>query len=261
MEPGRLQRQPVHHVLAVSVALSGLRCSYRSGDRPAVSIDSLELTDGPVGLVGVNGAGKTTLLRTLAGACRPQHGEVMIGDEALYGAHRRRVVQQIGYMPQELQLPGELSVTQVLHYVCWLRGIPARPARVRTTQVVEAVGLGDRARQRTRELSGGMRRRLALAAALVSRPRVLLLDEPTTGLDPEQRAGVRAVISDLDAGSLTIMSSHVMEDVASVTSDIVVLHEGAVLYHGATSAFVTERGGPGRSAELAFLSTIARSRT
>jgi ABC-2 type transport system ATP-binding protein len=243
----------------VTVALSGLRCSYRTGDDPAVSIDSLELTAGPVGLVGVNGAGKTTLLRTLAGARRPQDGEVAINNEELYGAHRRRVVQQIGYMPQEIQFPGELSVTQVLRYICWLRCIPARAARARTVEVVDAVGLTDRADQRVRQLSGGMRRRLALAAALVSEPRVLLLDEPTTGLDPEQRAGVRGIIAGLGDGCLTVMSSHVMEDVASVTSSIVVIHEGSVLYQGATSAFVAERGGPQRSAELAFLATISRT--
>jgi ABC-2 type transport system ATP-binding protein len=105
-----------------------------------------------------------------------------------------------------------------------------------------------------------MRRRLALGAALVSEPQVLLLDEPTTGLDPEQRAGVRTAIGELGGDCLTIMSSHVMEDVARVTSSIVVLHEGAVRYHGATDAFLAERGGPERSAELAFLTTIASTR-
>ncbi len=243
----------------MSVVLSGLRCSYRTGDRRAVSIGSLELAAGPVGLVGVNGAGKTTLLRTLAGARRPQEGTVEVDGDALYGARRRTVVRQIGYMPQEIQFPGELTVTQVLRYLCWLRGIASRPATARSAEVVEAVGLADRAGQRVRQLSGGMRRRLALAGALVSEPRLLLLDEPTTGLDPEQRAGVRGIIAGLRDDCLTVLSSHVMEDVASVTSRIVVLHEGAVRYHGATDAFVAERGGPQRSAELAFLTTISGS--
>lgn len=241
----------------MNLTLTGLRCAYRTNDRPAVSIDSLDLTAGPVGLVGVNGAGKTTLLRTLAGARQPQEGMVAIDGEDLYGRHRRRVARQIGYMPQEIEFPGELTVAQVLHYLCWLRGIRARPGRVRTAEVIEAVGLSDRARQRTRQLSGGMRRRLALAAALVSEPRILLLDEPTTGLDPEQRAGVRAFVADLGGRCLTVMSSHVMEDVASVTSSIVVLHEGTVRFHGATSAFVAQRGGPDHSAEHAFLATIS----
>ena len=243
----------------MTINLSELRCSYRTSDRPAVSIDSLELTAGPVGLVGVNGAGKTTLMRTLAGARPPQHGTVTIAGDPLYGRRRRRVAQQIGYLPQEIQFPGELTVAQVLAYVCWLRGIASRSAKVQTAEAVASVGLADRADQRSGQLSGGMRRRLALAAALVSNPRVLLLDEPTTGLDPEQRAGVRGIIDGLGGDCLTIMSSHVMEDVASVTSRIVVLHEGAVLYHGATSDFVAERGGPDRSAELAFLTTIARA--
>ncbi|MDZ5619596.1 ATP-binding cassette domain-containing protein [Nocardioides bizhenqiangii] len=245
----------------MSVVVSGLRCSYRSGDRPAVSIDSLELTAGPVGLVGVNGAGKSTLLRTLAGARRPQHGTVVIDGKELYGRHGRTAVQGVGYMPQEIQFPGELSVTQVLRYLCWLRGIRSRAATTRCAQVIDAVGLIGQADQRTRQLSGGMRRRLALAAALVSEPRVLLLDEPTTGLDPEQRAGVRRIVAGFGEECLTVMSSHVMEDVASVTATIVVLHEGSVHYQGVTDAFVAERGGPERSPELAFLSTIARSKS
>ncbi|WP_182481362.1 ATP-binding cassette domain-containing protein [Nocardioides immobilis] len=240
----------------MTVALSGVRCSYRL-DRPVVTIDELELTAGPVGLVGVNGAGKTTLLRTLAGARTPQDGTVTVDGDDLYGPRRRRVVQTIGYMPQEIQFPGELTVTQVLGYLCWLRRVPSRTAKAQSAEAVEAVGLADRAHQQTRRLSGGMRRRLALAAALVNEPRVLLLDEPTTGLDPEQRAGVREIIANLDSRCLVLMSSHVMEDIASVTSSIVVLHEGVVRYHGATSSFVAAHGGPNRSAELAFLTTIA----
>ena len=241
----------------MSVRVSGLRCSYHGSERPAVAIDELDLTTGPVGLVGVNGAGKSTLMRTLAGARRPQEGNVAVDDEALYGRRRRRVVQRIGFMPQEVQFPGELSVAQVLDYVGWLRGMSSARSSARRKQVLGAVDLQDHGDSRVKSLSGGMRRRLALASAMLSEPDVLLLDEPTTGLDPAQRAGVRSIISDLGAHTLTIMSSHVMEDVASVTTRVVVLHEGRVLHHGPTEAFVDERGGPDRSPERAFLSMIS----
>ncbi|WP_188113353.1 ABC transporter ATP-binding protein [Nocardioides humilatus] len=241
----------------MTVLISGVRCTYHRDAIPAVSIDQLELTAGPVGLVGVNGAGKSTLLRTLAGCRQPQEGSVSIDGASLYGRRRRVVAQRVGYMPQEIQFPGELSVTQVVDYAAWLRALKPRHAAQRRADVIVAVGLEDRADQRVRALSGGMRRRLALAVALLSEPAVLLLDEPTTGLDPEQRAGVRAIIGEIAGRCLTIMSSHVMEDVASITSNVIVLHGGRVLHQGETDAFVRERGGPTQSAEVAFLTTIA----
>jgi ABC-2 type transport system ATP-binding protein len=243
----------------VTVSVSGLRCAYRGADHAVLEIDALDLAAGTIGLVGVNGAGKSTLLRSLAGARRPQEGRITIDGVSLYGRRRRAVAKQIGFMPQEVQFPGELSVAQVVDYISWLRAIRPRRAATRRTEVLRAVGLEDRAGDLTRRLSGGMRRRLALAVALVSEPDLLLLDEPTTGLDPEQRAGVRAIIGGLGDQTLTVMSSHVMEDVASVTSSLVVLHEGKVLHHGDTGAFIAERGGSQRSAELAFLSTIAHA--
>ncbi|WP_193606725.1 ATP-binding cassette domain-containing protein [Nocardioides lijunqiniae] len=237
-----------------------VRCHYPPGTADVVDLDELALGPGATGLVGVNGAGKTTLLLTLAGARRPQHGTVTLDGADLYGRERRELVGRIGLMPQSLDLPGELRVADALSYVSWLRGVPRRVAGPRERELLETVGLGPRRHERVRRLSGGMRRRLVLASALVTEPAVLLLDEPTTGLDPEQRAGLRALLLDLPAATVTLLSSHVMEDVERMTARIVVLDEGRVLHHGDTTAFVAERGGPERSPELAFLATLARGR-
>jgi ABC-2 type transport system ATP-binding protein len=162
-------------------------------------------------------------------------------------------------MPQTLEFPGELSAQDALSYFAWLRGVAAKHARARAADLLEQVQLASRRRDRVSRLSGGMQRRLTFAAALVTDPSILLLDEPTTGLDPEQRANLRTMVTDLPPSTKVLISSHVMEDVERMTEDVVVLAGGKVLHQGPTRAFVDERGGPDRSAEFAFLSTISRA--
>jgi ABC-2 type transport system ATP-binding protein len=243
----------------VALRAAGLRCRYPGTTTDALDVAALTLDGSSTGLVGVNGAGKTTLLATLAGVRRPQAGSVLLDGVDVYGPRRLSVLTAIGYMPQQLQLPGELAVRDALAYVAWLRGGRPAVASKRADALLEQVELGPRRCDRINRLSGGMQRRLTLATALVTAPTVLLLDEPTTGLDPEQRANVRELITALPGGPTVFISSHVMEDVERMTSDIVVLSEGRVVHHGPTDRFVEERGGPERSAEYAFLSTIARS--
>ncbi|GEB14682.1 ATP-binding cassette domain-containing protein [Pimelobacter simplex] len=243
----------------MELSLTALRCRYPGANSDAVHVDELVLGSGVTGLVGVNGAGKSTLLATLAGARRPQGGSVTLGGQDLYGRRRIDVLQSVGYMPQTLELPAEMATGDALTYFAWLRGVPAREAGRRASALLEKVELSGRRKDRIGSLSGGMQRRLAFAASLVTNPLVLLLDEPTTGLDPEQRANLRRLIQDLPSTSSVFISSHVMEDVEKMTTRLVVLAEGRVLHHGPTKAFVKEHGGPERSAELAFLSTISKA--
>jgi ABC-2 type transport system ATP-binding protein len=244
----------------VEVEVTSLRCAYGRGAAPVVDIDSFAITRGVCGLVGVNGAGKSTLLRTLAGCRRPDGGRATVGGVDLYGRRRRSVVGHIGYMPQQLDLPGELRVAEALGYASWVRDVPSAVARARNVEILERVGLAPRSKDRVRHLSGGMKRRLALAVALVTEPDVLLLDEPTTGLDPEQRAGLRGILADLGTSAVTLLSSHVMEDVVTMAEEVAVIEAGRLLHVGPTPAFVDEWGGPERSAEHAFLALIARAR-
>lgn len=241
----------------MGVAVAGLRCAYGRHEPPVVDIESFAVESGVCGLVGVNGAGKSTLLRTLAGCRRPESGQVHLDGKALYGRDRREVVGRVGYMPQQLDLPREMRVSDAMTYASWVRGVPSATSSARNAGLLERVGLAQQSTRRVGELSGGMNRRLALAVALVTDPDVLLLDEPTTGLDPAQRAALRGIVSGLGSASATILSSHVMEDVALMAGRIAVLHDGRLLHDGPLDAFVAERGGADGSAELAFLTTIA----
>jgi ABC-2 type transport system ATP-binding protein len=238
---------------------TGLRVSYR-GRNWSLELDDLVLQPGVTGLVGVNGAGKSTLMRALSGAQRPTDGAVTLDGTDLYGRARRTQLGRIGYMPQEFTLPRDVSLRTSTEYVAWLRGVPRRDVRAASARALADVGLEDRAGRRVGTLSGGMLRRLCLAQAVVASPDFLLLDEPTTGLDPEQRAGVRRLVEELPGSATTLLSSHVMEDIVSLAEHLVVLEEGRVLYHGSLDAFRDEHGGLERSAEHGFLTLLTQER-
>jgi ABC-2 type transport system ATP-binding protein len=231
------------------------------GRTVALNSVSFALTPGVTGLVGVNGAGKSTLLRILAGALRPSRGSVCFDGLDPYGRGRRRFLRRTSLMPQALELPPDARVVDAVAYCGWLRGLPAAGLRDRAREVLGDVGLADRGGQRVRTLSGGMVRRAALAQALISAPDVLLLDEPTTGLDPEQRATVRGLISELPRDSAIVVSSHVMEDLEQLADRIIVLDGGEMAHCGSLAEFCGKFGGPAASAETAFLSLLTRRRT
>jgi len=236
---------------------AGVTHHYGPG-APALADVDLLLEPGVTGLVGVNGAGKSTLLQVLAGALRPTRGTVRIHQADLYGKGRRQVLHRLALMPQELGLPGDVRARDGLRYCAWLRGLDGSRALRRTEEVLAAVRLTDRGGDRIRTLSGGMLRRLALAQALLTEPDTLLLDEPTTGLDPEQRARVRELIAAESQGRTVLVSSHLMEDLETLAERIIVLDQGSISYAGGMDEFRTSFGGPERSAEVAFLRVLTR---
>jgi ABC-2 type transport system ATP-binding protein len=246
----------------VEISVAGLGFSYR-GATWALDVEELRLGPGVTGLAGINGAGKSTLMRCLAGAQRPARGAVVVDGTDLYaGRVRNAVLSRIGLMPQEFALPRDASVLDTVAYVGWVRGLPLRRARAAAAVALARVGLGETSSREVRRLSGGMLRRLCLAQALVVEPDVLLLDEPTTGLDPEQRAHLRTLVAaTAGEGGTTLISSHVMEDLEALADRIVVLHDGRVLHHGPLEEFRTTYGGRERSAERAFLTVLAGARS
>lgn len=207
----------------------------RIGRHEIVRHINLHCEVGVWGLLGRNGAGKTTLMRTLATALRPTSGELTIlGTNVTRSStdQLRNLRREIGYASQTPFSAPHLTVSEQVEYAAWLKGLTRDASRARTTVVLEQVGLSERAHDKTRTLSGGMLRRLNIAMAMISQPAVLLLDEPTAGLDPEQRAHFRRLVVELGERSLVVLSTHLIEDVAAICDNAIVLVNGKQVYTG-----------------------------
>ena len=206
---------------------------------------SFSMGDGVTGLLGPNGAGKTTLLRLLATVLSPDAGSLrMLGLDPSNAKDRTEIRRQLGYLPQEPGFQRGFTAFEFIDYVAILKelaGSKARHDEVR--RVIEAVDLAPVSGKRIRTLSGGMRRRVALAAALLGDPALLVLDEPTAGLDPEQRLRFRELVSVAGENRAVVLSTHQTEDVAALCRDVVVLHEGKVLFQGAPAELAQRAGG------------------
>lgn len=194
----------------------------------------LELRPGVTGLLGPNGAGKTTLLRLLATVSAPAGGTVeLFGTTTETSAGRIRARRRLGYMPQEPGFHQRFTLFEFIDYVAILKEYADRAVRHdEVRRVVELVGLTDKLHARIRTLSGGMRRRLALAQALLGNPDLLVLDEPTAGLDPELRMWFRDLVSRLGADRTVLLSTHQTEDVSAVCSQVIVLGDGRTRFSG-----------------------------
>lgn len=202
------------------------------GRKMIISGLDLELGSGVFGLLGPNGAGKTTLLRTLATITPPRAGKLEIAGQAVASERSARLARrQIGFLPQDFGFLPSFTVYDFVRYAAWLREVPREHVHASTESVIEKVGLADRSTSKMKSLSGGMVRRAGIAAALVGSPRLVLLDEPTVGLDPAQRLEFRQLIRSL-TDTTVILSTHLVEDVAAVCPDIAVMSEGRFIFHG-----------------------------
>ena len=225
------------------ISLRGVGRSF--GATQALADVDLDLEAGVIGLLGPNGAGKTTLLRLLATALPPSRGTVrVLGRDVEVLAERTEIRRRLGYLPQEVGFPRGFTAFAFVDYIALLKewaDPAARHAEVR--RVLDQVGLSDAATKRIRAMSGGQRRRVALAQALLGSPPVLILDEPTTGVDPEQRVTLRTVLAELARTSIVVLSTHQTEDVAALCERVVVLDRGRVRYDGAVTELVDRAAG------------------
>ncbi|HJP77247.1 MAG TPA: ABC transporter ATP-binding protein [Pseudonocardiaceae bacterium] len=216
---------------------TGLR--VRAGRRMAVDGLDLRLGQGVHGLLGPNGAGKTTLIRALATVLRPAGGELnLLGGQLDLRSLRRR----IGYLPQEFGYYKQFTVREFVEYMGWLKEMDARQVPDAVQRAIDRVGLTERSNSRMKSLSGGMLRRAGIAQALVNSPELLLLDEPTVGLDPAQRLEFRTLLRDLGQQACVLVSTHLVEDVAAACGNVVLMDEGKLVFQG-TPADVAARGG------------------
>lgn len=229
--------------MSASIRLCGV--GRRFGSAWALAGVDLEISPGVVGMLGPNGAGKTTLLRILATALAPSAGELtVLGWDPCVPAQQTEIRRHLGYLPQELGFPRGFTAFAFVDYVAVLKEWTAPRARhEEVRRVLDAVNLSGVASKRIRALSGGQRRRLALAQALLGSPALLVLDEPTTGLDPEQRASLRGVLAELARTSAVVVSTHQTEDVAALCERVVVLDEGRVRYDGPVRSLVARAAG------------------
>ena len=214
----------------------------RFGRTQAVAGVTLETGAGVFGLLGPNGAGKTTLLRMMATVIPPNTGRVrLLGrDPGGYGP-RREIRRRLGYLPQSLGYYPGFTVAEFVEYFALLKEIP--PGRVphAVATAIERVDLGSRAKAKLRTLSGGMLRRVGIAQAIVNEPELLLLDEPTAGLDPEQRVAFRALLRQLGERATVVVSTHLVEDVGAACSEVTLMDDGKIVFHG-TPDELTARG-------------------
>jgi ABC-type multidrug transport system ATPase subunit len=217
---------------------------YRRG---VIGVDRLDLhvPGGMFGLLGANGAGKTTLMRILAGVLAPTAGTVTIDGTPLDSTRNRRKIQRdLGYLPQDLGVYPDLTARRFLDYLAILKGILDASLRRRSVdRLLDTVALSEHANRKVGTFSGGMKRRLGIAQALLGEPRLLIVDEPTAGLDPTERIRFRNLLTDLAQDRTVLLSTHIVEDVASTCPRLAVMVNGHILHTGDTASVIAAARG------------------
>jgi ABC-2 type transport system ATP-binding protein len=234
-----------------TTAVGGRGLSRHYGATTALDDVDLTLERGITGLLGPNGAGKTTLLSILATVNEPDAGRLSVfGLDPRDAGQRVQIRRRLGYLPQELGYHRHFTVAGFLDYVAILKEITDRRLRAdEVSRVLEAIGLESYARKRIRSLSGGMRQRLGIAQALLGRPDLLVLDEPTAGLDPEQRLRFRELLSGLPGDPVIVLSTHQADDIAAMCPKVVVLLRGRVRFAGTPADLAATAAGQVWSAD------------
>ncbi len=222
--------------------IQSLMKEYRRGKR-AVENLSMELANGMFGLLGPNGAGKTTLMKILVTLLEPTSGTV-IYDGLQLGKDNQEIRRLTGYLPQEYGLYPSLTACELLNYMATLYGKSDDDNwKSRIDSVLEQVNLSDVADQRVGGFSGGMRQRLGIAQALLNDPELLIVDEPTAGLDPEERVRFRNLLGQLSGDRIVILSTHIVDDISSSCDDMALLDEGRIRYRGRPTEFIEQAQG------------------
>jgi ABC-2 type transport system ATP-binding protein len=245
----------------VNVVYENLSHSYGS----VRALDGIDITIGPgiTGLLGPNGAGKTTMLRILATLLPPTSGTARLdGWSTSHDRERVEIRRRLGYLPQDLGLYPRFTVFEFVDYLAMLKELhDPRQRHRRVREALEAVDLQDVAGRKIRTLSGGIRRRVGIAQAIVADPQLLLLDEPTGGLDPEQRVRFRQLVGRLGEHRTVLLSTHLVEDVSAICTSVVVLWHGRVLFQGAPAELRKRAEGLVWSAQEASSDAVASWRT
>ena len=223
----------------MEIQITSLKKTY--GNKTVLDSVTFSIGNGMFGLIGRNGAGKTTLMRILATLSRPSGGQVTFNGIPLQDT--KKIRSFIGYLPQEFSLYQDMSVFEVMRYLAALSGVPGEVWRERIPKLLQQVNLWDDRTKKAGKLSGGMKRRLGIAQALLDDPQVLIVDEPTAGLDPEERLRFYALLDEFSDSRTVIVSSHIMSDIESVCENVAVLDAGRLLFAGTVRALAKKAEG------------------
>lgn len=224
----------------MEIRIEHLSMTYPSGKQALKDLDLELKAPSLIGLLGPNGAGKSTLMKLLVAALLPTRGEILVDGQPL-DRTERLLKARLGYLPQDFGLFDELAVTQFLDYIAALKGIGDPKAAIQ--KAVRAVNLEEKARAKIRTLSGGQRQRVGIAQAILGDPPFLIFDEPTVGLDPEERIHFRNLFSHAAQDRLVLLSTHIIEDVQSVCDQIVVIHHGQIRFTGTPEQLIASSAG------------------
>lgn len=211
--------------------LQMVNVTRKFGDFCAVDDLNLTITNGIYGLLGVNGAGKTTLMRMICTLLPPTSGKILCDGKDIFkmdGEYRNL----LGYLPQEFGFYPDFTVKDYLMYIASLKGIRSMIAGKRVKELLEQVGLAKSVNKKMKKLSGGMKRRAGIAQAMLNNPKILILDEPTAGLDPTERVRFRNLISELSEERIVILSTHIVSDVEYIANEIWLMKEGQIVQQG-----------------------------
>ena len=222
--------------------LSVDRLTKQYGKKIAVDCVSTVLQPGVYGLLGENGAGKTTLMRMLCAILEATAGEVFLDGKEItaLGADYRDI---LGYLPQDFGYYPDYTAKEFLLYMAALKGIPRDMAKKRAQELLEVVGLSEVAAKKIKTFSGGMKQRVGIAQALLNQPKLLILDEPTAGLDPKERVRFRNLISDYAAGRIVILSTHIVSDIEAIADEVLLMRKGKLVSQGTVPALTKEADG------------------
>ncbi len=215
--------------------------SKRYGKKEAIKNLSLKIPSGMYGLLGRNGAGKTSLTQILAALSVPTNGDIWLNGVSM--KETAKIREMVGYLPQDFSMYRSMTVLGAMDYLGLLSDIPKEIRKERIDELLEKVNLKDNAKTKIKALSGGMKRRLGIAQALLHNPQILIVDEPTAGLDPEERIRFRNLLSDFADDRIVLLSTHIASDIESICDGVAVLNDGRLLFHGSTEELIRRADG------------------
>ena len=222
--------------------LTTIGLTKKFGKKTAVNNLHLTLTNGVYGLLGANGAGKTTLMRLLCSLQTPTHGKILLDNKNILalGEDYRSL---LGYLPQHFGYYPDFTALDFLLYIAALKGLNEINAYKKSKELLESVGLSAESRHKIKTFSGGMKQRLGIAQAMLNNPRILILDEPTAGLDPKERVRFRNLISAFSKDRIVILSTHIVSDVEFIAEEIIMIKSGTIVHFGKPQEITAEING------------------